>query len=265
MLLGGEHERSFNDGEIVFREGDPSETVGLVVAGAVEVVKGANGHTVVLARLGPGELVGEMGVLEARCRGATVRAVGDTVLRLMSRDAFLERVSTDRRMALDILHVLSERLHRTDERIAGNGRALQVVPPSRRVAGGATLTAVRSVRLLPGSRALERVLPPEGVAVERFPFAVGRKVGRNERAPAVAVDLAIEDERPYRLSRLHFSLTQTPKGPAVSDTMSRLGTAVNGEYLGEQFTNMRVLLRPGENKIIAGGLDSPYVFRVVVG
>ena len=46
------------------------------------------------------------------------------------------------------------------------------------------------------------------------------------------VDLLIEDSRPYRLSRAHFSLTARNGSCVLQDLESTLGTQVNGRYVG---------------------------------
>ena len=58
---------------------------------------------------------------------------------------------------------------------------------------------------------------------------------------------------------------RTGDGFAISDILSTLGTEVNGEYLGETFAKARAALNKGDNRVVAGGVDSPYVFRIVVG
>jgi CRP-like cAMP-binding protein len=252
------NERAYEAGAIIFREGEPSVEVGLVLDGAVEVVKQTSGDPVVLARLGEGEHVGEMGVLEGRQRSATVRAVGPARLAFMRRDAFLERISTDRAMTLRLLTALSERLHRTDEQlVAGKGRAPGL--PVLATQAGIVL------RILPDSPLMERLLPAEGLRVDRFPFTIGRRPGTGEQEPPVAVDLVLDDERPYRLSRVHLSLIRLADGVAVSDPASTLGTAVNGIYLGEHFASVREPLEQGENRVVAGGVESPFAFRLVLG
>ena len=51
----------------------------------------------------------------------------------------------------------------------------------------------------------------------------------------------------------------------VRDLFSTLGTIVNGEPIGEHFRSDDRPLRGGENEVIAGGVDSPFVFSVLVG
>jgi len=50
----------------------------------------------------------------------------------------------------------------------------------------------------------------------------------------------------------------------VRDLRSTLGTIVNGEPIGEHFRGDDAPLRVGENEVIAGGVDSPFVFSVFI-
>src|SRR5262249_23495191 len=51
----------------------------------------------------------------------------------------------------------------------------------------------------------------------------------------------------------------------VRDLRSTLGTIVNGEPIGEHFRGDDAPLRAGGNEVIAGGVDSPFVFSVFIG
>src|SRR5204862_2583834 len=60
-------------GTALFREGDPSDGLYLVTSGALRVVRpGPHGMAVPLATLGPGAVVGELSLLGASARTATV-------------------------------------------------------------------------------------------------------------------------------------------------------------------------------------------------
>ena len=50
----------------------------------------------------------------------------------------------------------------------------------------------------------------------------------------------------------------------LRDLFSTLGTAVNGEPIGEHFGKDEVPLHSGENEVIAGGEGSRFVFSVIV-
>ncbi|MDJ0764812.1 MAG: cyclic nucleotide-binding domain-containing protein [Myxococcota bacterium] len=75
---------------VIIREGDPSKGLFLVVSGSAGVVKEDAGEKIVLARLGPGDVFGEMSLLMQRPSTATVIAEEDTAVLVLSTDAFHE-------------------------------------------------------------------------------------------------------------------------------------------------------------------------------
>src|SRR5690606_18092190 len=62
----------FEQGEVLFRGGDPSDFAIMIHSGSAEVLRRAGGDSIVLGTVHAGEFVGEMGVLEGRARSATV-------------------------------------------------------------------------------------------------------------------------------------------------------------------------------------------------
>jgi hypothetical protein len=96
------------------------------------------------------------------------------------------------------------------------------------------------------------------------PFVVGRRPLGGEGLPPRQPDLVLDDTGPFRLSRNHFMIEQRHEGYHLTDLRSTLGTIVNGQPIGGHFRNDDVLLRAGENEIIAGGVDSPFVFSVSI-
>jgi NADH dehydrogenase len=76
LRLGGSRgltREHYEPGEEVFHEGDLGDSLYVVVSGEAEVVKGAPGREETLARLGVGEVFGEMALLRRTTRSATVR------------------------------------------------------------------------------------------------------------------------------------------------------------------------------------------------
>ena len=53
-------------------------------------------------------------------------------------------------------------------------------------------------------------------------------------------------------------------GYHVRDLRSTLGTIVNGEPIGDHFRTDDAPLRRGQNEVIAGGVESPFVFSVSI-
>jgi CRP-like cAMP-binding protein len=250
----------------VFREGEPSRAVLFVREGEVEVAKAAGTGEVVLGTVGPGEFAGEMGVVEGRPRSATVRARGEVLGEMVERRAFLERVSRDPRLAFGVLLRLSERLHAADERLADAAAHAHAPDPGHATGpADAAPAAVGERVVLFAAEGLAGQVPAEGIAIDRLPFEVGRRPAADERRPGGSVQLELEDAAPYRLSRRHFAVVASGGGLAVRDDHSTLGTVVNGEAVGEQFPRSEAPLRRGENLAVAGGTDSPFAFRLVVG
>ncbi len=81
-------------GEVLFRQGDPSDCAWLVERGSVELVSVQGRREVSHGVLGPGELIGELGMLDGTARSATATARGDTVLLAIEHDQFLDRLDS---------------------------------------------------------------------------------------------------------------------------------------------------------------------------
>ena len=82
-------QRAFKAGDIVFRQGDFPDRLYLIGKGEADVMKEADGGSaVLLARLGPGEFFGELGIIGNSPRTATVRAHTDLETLSIHRDYF---------------------------------------------------------------------------------------------------------------------------------------------------------------------------------
>lgn len=97
QLISVGHRQTYNAGETIIREGEPSEELYIIQKGMVEVVvphgavpdvPGPPEPTPVV-RLGKGQIFGEMGLVDQGRRSATIRAVTDeTTVFVLPRDAF---------------------------------------------------------------------------------------------------------------------------------------------------------------------------------
>ncbi len=120
-----------------------------------------------------------------------------------------------------------------------------------------------TVSIYGATRGLGDSLPLESLFIDAYPFVVGRLPHKGESAPEIGVNLTLEDSKPFRMSRVHFAILRTEEGLQVRDLESTLGTSVNGVFLGRRFGSDLASLKRGENIIAAGGVDSPFRFRVV--
>ncbi|MEJ1379472.1 MAG: cyclic nucleotide-binding domain-containing protein, partial [Candidatus Sedimenticola sp. (ex Thyasira tokunagai)] len=67
-------------GTVLFEKGDPGDCAYIVVSGGLEISTQDTGQKVVLGHVTPGELVGEMAIMESVPRNATATATEDTTL-----------------------------------------------------------------------------------------------------------------------------------------------------------------------------------------
>ncbi|MDB6164802.1 MAG: hypothetical protein JWL98_2234 [Xanthomonadaceae bacterium] len=81
-------------GEVLYRQGDPSDCAWLVEHGSVELVSVQGRREISHGVLGAGELIGELGMLDGAPRSATAIARGDCVLLAIEHDQFLARLDS---------------------------------------------------------------------------------------------------------------------------------------------------------------------------
>jgi CRP-like cAMP-binding protein len=123
--------RRLDKDEYLFFEGDAAEWLVLVVEGRVKMIKHSeSGRETILATFGPGEIVGEVGVLVDEVYPATSQALEPTVTLSLRRDAYVKLVHTHPELAWTLVVELGRRLQRAHETI----RSLAVEKVERRVA-----------------------------------------------------------------------------------------------------------------------------------
>ncbi len=93
-------------GEVLVTAGAPSTDAYLITAGSAEV-KARNGRS---ATLGPGDVVGELGLLLDRPRNATVRAVTPLEVLALSRSDLRAAVHASPELGWSLLQTVAERL-----------------------------------------------------------------------------------------------------------------------------------------------------------
>jgi CRP-like cAMP-binding protein len=111
--------RTFEPGQIVFREGDASDTCYIVRSGRARAVREhSDGRTITLATFGPGDIFGELAMFEDELRSATVEAVQLTsVVAVLGPD--MRRLMVEHpEIASRLVVALGRRLRETNERLA---------------------------------------------------------------------------------------------------------------------------------------------------
>ncbi len=103
----------YGSGDIIFQEGDPGETMYLVLKGLVNIqVKGKS-----VAKIGPGDFFGEMSLIDDQFRSATAIVMRDSQLVAVGEKQFLRMVKKNPEFALYILQILVKRLRNMDQKI----------------------------------------------------------------------------------------------------------------------------------------------------
>ncbi len=72
--------KNLKKGELLFREGDPSDAMYVIKSGKIAITKAKGSSEITLAELGPGDMLGEMAFFDNKPRSAGARAIGDAVI-----------------------------------------------------------------------------------------------------------------------------------------------------------------------------------------
>src|SRR5213592_3709932 len=124
--------RSFPAGVRVFHEGDRSDACYLVRTGDLRVTREhSDGRAIALATLGPGDIFGELAMLDGQARSASVETLSDSELLALPASDFRRMLAEHSRISVKLIIALTRRLRETNERVAR--QSFQTVPS--RVAG----------------------------------------------------------------------------------------------------------------------------------
>jgi signal transduction histidine kinase len=109
-------ERGFRAGLEIFKQGDVGDGVYVVKEGFVEISAGVSQNSRKrLSRVGPGEIFGEMAVLETKPRSATATAAKDCAVYFIPREPLLAMIAQSPAFALELLREISRRLREFDQ------------------------------------------------------------------------------------------------------------------------------------------------------
>ncbi len=106
----------YSTGQSVFNYGDPGHALYIVRSGEVEIyVKNDQGEKIVLETSQPGDIFGEVALLDGGTRTAWVSALGDVELLRLDREHFEAYLRQCTPAALNLLSVAARRLRKSDE------------------------------------------------------------------------------------------------------------------------------------------------------
>ncbi|MEX1141548.1 MAG: Crp/Fnr family transcriptional regulator [Thermoleophilaceae bacterium] len=110
--------RSFERGEIIFREGDPGDTCYVVRSGTVSIRREhPDGRTRALAELRPGSIFGELSMFGAETRSATAEALEPSSLVAILRGDVQRVIRSSPDIAFKMLAELADRVRLVNEQL----------------------------------------------------------------------------------------------------------------------------------------------------
>lgn len=117
------HLRTYQQGEVVFNEGDPGVGMYIIIEGKVNITKKTEGGgSIELVTLENGDFFGEISVIEGGPRTATARTIEKTELLGFFKSDLEELIerkpSTAVKILFQISKILGERLRATDEELS---------------------------------------------------------------------------------------------------------------------------------------------------
>jgi CRP/FNR family transcriptional regulator, cyclic AMP receptor protein len=117
------YESRLEKGESLFNEGDDGDLVCFVESGVLQVLKkNSAGQNIDLAHLGAGDCIGEMAIINLVKRSATVKALEETTLLILSKKGFDLLLEQHPKIGVTILksfaRLMSERLRSTSAELA---------------------------------------------------------------------------------------------------------------------------------------------------
>ena len=113
---------TFDSDETIFTEGEPSDLCYKILSGSVAILfrdPSAPGseNLIPVATCGPGEIIGEMGVIEDAPRSATARAIETTVCISYAADEIISLLADEPREALAYVRTLIRRIRQANNRV----------------------------------------------------------------------------------------------------------------------------------------------------
>ena len=107
----------YQEGDIVFKEGDPSDAVYFMLSGRIRVSRELKGRRIDLAELTGGAVLGETGVICGRQRSASVVALEETTMLRTDANVFHELLYQVPQVTVALARELANRVDATSDRL----------------------------------------------------------------------------------------------------------------------------------------------------
>jgi CRP-like cAMP-binding protein len=105
--------KKLEQGTVIYKQGSSGRSVCFVVEGELSVIKRADDGDTTIAKVGKGESVGEMAIIDGLTRSADVVAATETQVLILKRDDFDKLVAEQPEIGVKILRSLAKALSMT--------------------------------------------------------------------------------------------------------------------------------------------------------
>ena len=175
------HTQNLGVGEMLFQKGDPGDALFGVRRGQIRIETGASdGSRLTLNFMGPGDLFGEVAVLDGQSRTADATAGEPTELFVLRREDFLGHLEREPKVAIKIIQLLCQRIRWQSERMEESDAAAAAGPAGAKAVRAGLRFRLRSAHLagaarhLRRRRARKRQPPAAAMAQGRHPGSAAR-------------------------------------------------------------------------------------------
>jgi CRP/FNR family cyclic AMP-dependent transcriptional regulator len=108
--------QTFKSGDVIFRKGDPGEGMMAVLRGQIRIgVMSAEGKELIHNIINPGQVFGEIALLDGKERSADAVAIAPTDVLVVLRRDFLPFLEADAPLCIRLMTVLCDKLRQTSE------------------------------------------------------------------------------------------------------------------------------------------------------
>lgn len=115
--LYNKYGKEYKPGEIIFSEFEPGNDFFLIQSGRVKITKIVKDKEKTMDVLEPGDMFGEMAILEEQPRSASAIAVDNVSLLHFNRENFVSLMTSQPQLALKLLVVFSKRIYDAKRRV----------------------------------------------------------------------------------------------------------------------------------------------------
>jgi CRP/FNR family cyclic AMP-dependent transcriptional regulator len=227
--------RPFTKNETIVRQGEMGLGLYLIAKGHVKVENEKGGQRKHLKDLGPGEVIGEMSLLDNKPRSATVTATEDTECVLLTRDSIMKLMNKYPEIPIGMARVLAERVRQANEEVVSSAASAP--------APDGTITAPA---------------PTAATAPAAAPAAAAPIVTSTEKIAVVPVAPAADGLK----TKIHTKLLETFQSLYTIKALSRFSVAVLGCPVEGTAPNTIDQIRIGDVKALFFPANEPVDMKI---